>query len=215
MSARREAHEVSDPDVLLKALRVISRTKNQSEYLADQIMAHLRLQGVSLRDIADYADLDHSTVAKRCKAIGDNLVDLETFLPTGQHFYPASDLLNLSPEKMIAEIIRQFPEYEPVKLDEVERVSRELKGLYLPPELSPPESMWLLEEAQSVFNHYRHHRESVRPEECASIYRRGILAGQWRIETLGADALSGLRERILDILGRLTAEADRRKQSYG
>ena len=208
---------MSDPEILLNALRVISRTNHQGQHLRDQIMGHLHLQGTSLRRIAFYAGLDHSTVAKKCHELGNDLEDLETLLPTRRHLYPASDIITISPRKMIAVIVNQFSHnYEPVKIVELERIEKDVDGLWnLPQELSPPAWDWMLVQTQVLLDHLFMDRGSVRAEEPASMYRRALMSQQWRVEILGIDALAVSRDRTLDVMGRLTVEAERRDEKYG
>lgn len=204
---------MSSPDVLLNALRVITSTAVANEHLRDQIMGHLHQQGVSLRTIASYTDMNHSTVANKCQALGDNLEDLETLLPTGRHLYPASEIIHSAPEQVINCIMRNHRDLEPVSLEELKQVRLCMHGLRtIPPELAPPASIWMVEEAENLFNHCLEHQVSVRPEEIASVYRRAIMSRQWRIEILGADALAPVRKRTMNILGRLTVEANRRER---
>lgn len=198
------------PEEVLCSLKAVKYAIDRATSIRNQAMAYLSDQGVSYRDIAEQAGIDHSTVGKIVRNL-ERVDNLETLLPTRPMlmFGTQADTLNALPEDVIPFMLSKVSDDDPpVTEEELQQMWVEAQSLRgIPKSQMPHASIWMIEEIITLLRHCHYHRQSLRLEETASIYRRGLLAQQWRIAEFGIDILADMRGRWMSVFERLAAEA--------
>jgi hypothetical protein len=124
-----------------------------------------------------------------------------------------SSLMNwyrASPATVMTYIEDHYPDPPPVSNEEIRELIDGLEALSQPDLRVAPMWQWSVVEVRAFFNRAISSRQDLRPEECASQYRIGKLAEQYRLRK-GTDVFAEYRSRCLAALASLTVEAQRRQ----
>jgi lambda repressor-like predicted transcriptional regulator len=120
-----------------------------------------------------------------------------------------------SPAKVMAYIEDHYPDPPSVTDEEIQALIDGLATLSQPDLQVAPMWQWSVVEVRAFLNRALSSRQDLSPEECASQYRIGKLAEQYRLQRQGVDVFAEYRSRCLAALGGLTVESLRAKQDSG